>query len=117
MPKKILIIDDDPITVKYLDAIFQNNGYQTCTAADGVAALDVLKEEMPDLITLDLVMPEETGPRFYRRMSKDPDLKNIPVIVISGMASRELSIKKVVASLHKPFDPDELIEIVKNTIG
>lgn len=116
MAKKILIIDDDPIIVKYLTALLEDNGYATCSAATGVEALDVVKSEKPDLITLDLEMPEEWGPHFYRRMTKDPDLKDIPVIVVSGMAGRH-AIKKAVAYISKPFDPDKLLMTVQRAIG
>ena len=54
MAKKILIIDDDPNIVKYLTDFFGDNGYETCSATDGIEALDVVKKERPDLITLDL---------------------------------------------------------------
>lgn len=117
MAKKILIIDDDPYTVKYLETLFQDNGYDTCSAADGVEGYDVLRDEQPDLITLDLEMPQEWGTRFYRKLSKDAEYKNLPIIVISGMPSSHLAIKKIVAHLSKPFDPKELLGIVRNTIG
>ncbi len=116
MAKKILIIDDDPIIVKYLVNLFNNNGYDTCSAADGVEAFDVLKKERPDLITLDLDMPEQWGPRFYRKYTKDKALKDIPVIVITGLAGRH-AIQKAVAYVSKPFDPEKLLGIVKTTIG
>lgn len=117
MRKKILVIDDDPVIVKYLRSLFEDNGYVTCTASDGLQAYDMLGQEKPDLITLDLEMPEEWGTRFFRRMSREPAFAEIPVIVISGMASRHLALKKVVASLPKPFDPDKLMGIVQRTIG
>ncbi len=116
MTKKILVVDDDPIIVKYLVNLFNDNGYETCTAASGVEGLDVLKKEKPDLITLDLDMPEEWGPRFYRKLTKYEEFKDIPVIVITGLAGRH-AIKKAVAYVSKPFDPEKLIGIVKSTIG
>jgi DNA-binding NtrC family response regulator len=117
MPKKILVIDDDPIISRYLENIFNDNGYATCSAANGIEAYDVLQKEHPDLITLDLEMPEEAGSRFYRKLTKNKDFKNIPVIVISGVPSRHLAIKNAIESISKPFDPEKLIGIVKNTIG
>jgi CheY-like chemotaxis protein len=117
MAKKIMVIDDDPVVVKYLVNLFQDNGYETCTASDGVQAVEVVKKEKPDLMTLDLEMPEEWGTRFYRKISKDEQFKDIPVIVISGMQGRHLSIKKAIASLSKPFDPDKVLGIVKSAIG
>ena len=117
MTKKILIVDDDPNIVDYLTELFNDNGYATCSATDGREALNVARQEKPDLITLDLEMPEEWGPRFYRKMSQDPDIKNTPVIVISGLSGNKYAIQKAVASISKPFDRDELLKIVRDTIG
>ncbi|MBF0378364.1 MAG: response regulator [Desulfamplus sp.] len=117
MAKKILVVDDDPAIVRYLVNIFNDNGYETCTASDGAEAFEVLKQETPDLITLDIEMKGEWGPKFFRRFTKNKEWKEIPVIVISGMASRHLSIEKAITWLPKPFDPEKLIGIVKNTIG
>ncbi len=117
MTKKIMIVDDDPVIVKYLENIFKNSGYQTCVATDGSKGMEIVKKENPDLITLDLEMPEEWGPRFYRKLSKEKPFKNIPVIVISGLSGNQYAIHKAVASLTKPFDRDVLLKIVKDTIG
>ena len=117
MAKKILIVDDDPNIVTYLEDFFGDNGYETCSATDGSEALAVVKNEKPDLITLDLEMPEEWGPRFYRKLMKEEEFRKIPVIVISGLSGSKYAIQKAVASITKPFNRDELIRIVKDTIG
>lgn len=116
MAKKIMIVDDELSVVKYLQNLFEDNGYETCVAMDGSAAYEVLKKETPDLITLDLQMPEEWGPRFYRKMSKDAELKETPVIVVSALDG-DHAIRKAVAFVRKPFDKDKLLGIVKSTIG
>ena len=116
MPKKILIIDDDPVIVKYLQAIFSDNGYATCSASSSMEGLAVVRQEKPDLITLDLQMPGEWGPRFYRKLRQDKEFRNIPVIVVSGIDG-DHAIKDAVAFVSKPFDPEKVIGIVKNTIG
>ncbi len=117
MAKKILVIDDDPVVVKYLVSIFEDNGYATCTAEDGVDAMKKVEEEKPDLITLDLEMPEEWGTRFYRKLRKNKQYKNLPVLIISGMPSRHLSVRDAIGYLAKPFDPDKVLELVKSSIG
>ncbi len=116
MPKKILIIDDDPVIVQYLKAIFADNGYATCSANSSMEGLEAVRAEKPDLISLDLQMPGEWGPRFYRKLRKDKNLRDIPVIVISGIDG-DHAIKDAVAFVKKPFDAEKLIGIVKNTIG
>ena len=117
MPKKILIIDDDPVIVKYLMAVFSDNGYKTCSAGSTTEGLEVVKNEKPDLICLDLQMPGEWGPRFYRKLQLQKEFKKIPVIVISGLSGNKYAIPKAIASLTKPFDRDELLKIVKDAIG
>ncbi len=116
MKKKILIIEDDPKVVDYLVSLFEDNGYQTFSAGDAAEGLELAKKEVPDLITLDLELPGEWGPRFYRKMSQEKNLKNIPVIVISGMTGIEHAVGRAVASITKPFDRDKLLGIVKDNI-
>ncbi len=115
--KKIMVVDDDKEITSYLTQLFKDNGYETVEANDGSEAHDIVAKEMPDLITLDLEMPNEWGPRFYRKLTQNPELKKIPIIVISGLPSNQYAIQKAVASLTKPFDRDELLKIVKQTIG
>lgn len=117
MPKKIMVVDDDPVIVEYLVSIFQDRGYATCSADGGESAMEVLERERPDLLTLDLEMPDEWGPRFYRKFSQRPEFKDLPVVVISGLSGIHLAIRKAVATVNKPFNPEQVIEIVENTIG
>ena len=114
--RKILIVDDYPNIIDYLTTLFEDNGYSTFSARDVKEGLEMAKKEIPDLITLDLEMPEEWGPRFYRKMSQEKMLKNIPVIVISGLSGGDHAIGKAVAYLSKPFDREELLKIVKETL-
>jgi len=119
MAKKILILEDDTHIVDYLSDLFQENGYEIITASDGKEGLAKVKEEKPDLITLDVQMPERWGTIFKRILNKKEEFKDIPVVVISGIEKSEVLEKSegVVAYLSKPFDRDELLKIVKNTIG
>ncbi|MFO7965002.1 MAG: response regulator [Desulfobacterales bacterium] len=116
MSKKILIVDDDPTVVRYLIALFEDNGYTTKGAACSKEAFARILEDMPDLICLDLQMPGEWGPRLYRKLRKDPALRDIPVIVISGIDG-DHAIRNARAFVRKPFDPEKLLGIVKSTIG
>ncbi|MGB6066809.1 MAG: response regulator [Desulfomonilaceae bacterium] len=117
MPKKILVVDDEPHIVKYLTSFLGDCGYETCSAGDGEEAYEVLKKEKPDLVTLDLQMPNETGTRFYRNMTKAKDFKNVPVIVISGLPGRHLAVSKPIAVFEKPIDRDALLVAIKGAIG
>ena len=116
MAKKILVIDDDPVIVDYLVDLFQDNGYETCSANNGVEGLDALLKEKPDLITLDLEMPEEWGPRFYRKLRKEKELRDTPVIIVTGIDGSH-AVKNAAGYVNKPFDPEQLIGFVKKAIG
>lgn len=114
--KKILVIDDDLNVRDYLVSMFQDNGYKVFVAGNVKEGLKQTIKNKPDLITLDIEMPGEWGPRFYQQLSQDPVLVNIPVIVISGLSGHQCAVVKAVASFSKPFDRDELLEIVKDTL-
>jgi len=117
MKKKILVIDDDLNIRDYLVSLFNDNGYEAYIAGDVKEGIKEAKKIKPDLITLDIEMPGEWGPRFYRQLSQDTELKNIPVIVISGLSGNQYAVVKAVASLTKPFDREELLKIVKETLN
>lgn len=116
MAKKILVLEDDPTIADYLVNLFNDNGYKTCTASTGVEGLEIAQAENPDLITLDFEMPESWGNVFYRKMQKKKGLKDIPVIVISGVEAEFPEIATAVAVLRKPFDREELLRVVKRTL-
>lgn len=117
MPKKIMVVDDEPHLVRYMTAFLEDSGYETCSASNGEEAMEVLKRENPDLVTLDLQMPNETGTRFYRNMTKSKLYKDIPVIVVSGLPGRHLAVSQPFAVFEKPVDRDALLEAVKKAIG
>ena len=71
MSKKILVIDDEPDIVTFLTTLLRKNGYEVCEACDGVEGIKKVMEEKPDLVCLDLIMPEKTGIKMYREMRKD----------------------------------------------
>ena len=85
--KTILVVDDDPDTRTFLTTVLQDNGFNTATAEDGVQALASIEESAPDLIALDITMPEKSGVAVYRKVKEDDKLKSIPVIIITGVSS------------------------------
>lgn len=117
MSKKVLIVDDEADVRRYITTILKKGGYETITAEDGAAALAIAQREKPDLVILDLQMPNQSGTDFYRKISKDKDLDAIPVIVVSGLAGRHLAVKKPVAVFDKPIDPDEFLATVEKTLS
>lgn len=117
MPKKILIIDDDPAIVEFLEEFFQDNEYETVVAYNGVEGLEKVKAESPDLITLDMDMPEKGGTMFYAGLRKDEGLRATPVIVVSGVGPRPPALHKDVPVLSKPVAHDELLKQVQTILG
>jgi CheY-like chemotaxis protein len=117
MSKRILVVDDEADVRTFLTAVLKKRGYETLTAADGREAFDIVRREVPDLVILDLMMPQQTGTDFFRRLAKDNDLCHIPVIIVSGLAGRHLAVREPVAVFDKPIDPDEFGEAVDRALG
>ncbi|MBU0983868.1 MAG: response regulator [candidate division Zixibacteria bacterium] len=117
MSKKILIIDDEADIRDFLTQLLEDEGYETATADDGLKGLDKAKEFHPDLITLDLQMPNDTGTAFYRKIHRDKDFGATPVIVISGIAGRHLAIREPLAVMDKPIDKAKLLETIKSALN
>jgi CheY-like chemotaxis protein len=87
--KKILIIDDERSVVTYLETLLQDNGYETVSAEDGRIGLEKAKREKPDLVCLDITMPEESGIRFYRNLKNDPQLGSTPVVIVTAVTGED----------------------------
>jgi len=117
MSKKILVVDDEADVRTFLTAVLKKEGYVTVTAEDGMQALEVARQEQPALVILDLQMPNKTGTEFYRNLSKDKTLKDTPIIVVSGLAGRDLALRKPAASFDKPIEPRAFIAAVEKAIG
>ena len=117
MSRKILVVDDEKDVRLYLGRLLEKAGYEVVSAEDGREALTVARQELPAVVLLDLQMPKGTGTDFYRQLRKDKDLAETPVIVISGLAGRDLAVKDAVAVYDKPIDPDELLAAVEKALG
>ena len=110
MAKKILIIDDDPEIISYLKDVFEEAGYETVGAKNGIEGLEMAQVHKPDLITLDMDMPARGGTLFYVKLRQEPMLADIPVIVISGVGPRPPVLTKNVPVLTKPdFEADDIL--------
>ena len=83
--KKILVVDDESDVVAYLTTFFQDQGYSTVSAPDGEAALAVLERERPDLVILDLIMPETSGFNVAYQLKQIPATRSIPIIILTSM--------------------------------
>jgi CheY-like chemotaxis protein len=117
MMKKILVVDDEADVRTFLTTVLKRRGHETLTAADGKEAFDLAERERPDLVILDLMMPNQTGTDFYRRLTKHRELSATPIIVVSGLAGRHLAVREPVAVFDKPIDPEEFGDAVDRALG
>ena len=122
--KLILVVDDEPDIVAFLTTLLEDNGYRTLSARDGQEAWDKAKAETPDLVSLDITMPEKSGVRFYRDFKNDPDLGKIPVIIVTGVSDdfqKFISSRKQVPPpdgyISKPIEEKTYLETVSKVIG
>lgn len=106
---KILIVDDEPFNVDYLEQELDDLGYQTISAVNGQEAIEKVKSESPDLVLLDVMMPIMNGFTALGHLKADPMLRDVPVIIISAMSDLESIVKGVKLGaedyLPKPFEP------------
>ena len=86
MDKKILAIDDEVDTLTFYSEVIEDCNFLPITSSDGVEGLKKAREEKPDLILLDIMMPEKGGMKTYKELKNDPVLKSIPVIIITGIS-------------------------------
>jgi CheY-like chemotaxis protein len=129
MGKKVLIVEDEPDMITFLSALLEDHGYETISAVDGEDGLKKVKAEKPDLVSLDLLMPNKTGIGMFRELRKSEDTVNIPVVIVTGFATddapridfkkwmHERSIKPPEAYIEKPVDKDVFLGAVKKLIG
>ncbi len=118
--KTVLIVDDEPDTRDFLTALLEDNGFATVTAADGVQALTAVQASRPDLISLDITMPEKSGVRFYRDMKESDEFKDIPIIMVTGVSDdfeKFISSRRQVPPpegyVSKPIDKEKLLELAR----
>jgi CheY-like chemotaxis protein len=116
MERKILVVDDEEDILEFLTTLLADNGYDVRTARNGVEAMDRVREDQPALILLDLQMPAETGTGFYRKLRDRKGLRDIPVIVISGLAGRNVALSRSVPVLEKPLDESRVLTAVQQAL-
>ena len=117
MSSKVLVIDDEADVRSFLVAVLKQGGYETLTASDGAEGLEIARREKPDVVILDLMMPNQSGTDFYRKLAKDSELGDTPIIIVSGLAGRHLAVKEPIAVFDKPIDPDEFLGAVERALS
>lgn len=121
MTKKIMIIDDEEDMRTYLQVLFNKAGYETELATNGQEALQIVAEYKPDLITLDILMPKQSGLSFFQSLREEMGNRQVPVIVLSGLAGHREFFDEAAgnqtAFVDKPIDPDMFLAKVQEMIG
>ena len=130
MSKKVLVVDDDPDVRLFSVTVLEVHGYTPLEAGDGVEGLKMIKAEKPDLVILDIMMPRQSGIRLYRELKTDKSLKNIHVIVLSGIAKRTFmrsqkaltefggaEVPEPEVYLEKPVEAEDLADTIQKVIG
>jgi CheY-like chemotaxis protein len=130
MGKKVLVVDDDPDVRLFSVTVLEENGYTPLEAANGEEGLAKIKEEKPDLVILDILMPRQSGIRLYRELKTDKSLKNVKVLILSGIAKKTfLRSQKALTEfggeevpepeiyLEKPVEPEVLADNIKKILA
>lgn len=111
---KILMVDDDKLVTDLLEKLLKSEGYQTVTTNDSSKALEIAKAENPDLVLLDLMMPQPDGFRVCRMLREVSEFKKLPIIIVTALDDSDSRAVAFGAGandyLTKPFHPDELSE-------
>ncbi len=120
--RRILYIEDDASMIDLVSLILNRKGFQVLGANGGIEGLEYVKKEKPDLILLDLMMPDLDGWDLYQQLKADSTTKSIPVIVITAKSQSidrtlGLYVAKVDDYLTKPFHPDELIASIEKVFS
>ncbi len=130
MGKKVLVIDDDPDVISFVITVLEESDYTPLVAKNGEEGLKLTRQEGPDLILLDILMPRGSGVKLFREIKTNASLKHIPIIVLSGIAEKSFlrsqkaltefggaKVPEPDAYLEKPVEPEELAAMIKKVIG
>jgi len=119
---RVVCVEDEPEMIDLIRLILGRKGYEVIGAHGGMAAMQIIQEQMPDVILLDLMMPDMDGWEVYQKLKADDDVKNIPVIVVTAKAQSidkvlGLHIAKVDDYISKPFSPQELLDSIDQILN
>lgn len=121
MAKKIMVVDDEPYIARVIKFKLEQEGYTVISANDGQSGLQKIKEEKPDLVLLDVMMPGLSGYEVCQKIKEDAELAGIPVVILTAKGQerdREQGLTMGASDyITKPFSPNRLLELVKSMIG
>jgi two-component system, OmpR family, phosphate regulon response regulator PhoB len=121
MPPKVLIVDDEVDLVRLVQYNLEREGFQVLTAYDGKTTFTRIKEQKPDLLILDLMLPDMSGIKICQQIKDDPKTKALPIIMLTARSSENDRVSGFEAGADdyvvKPFSPKELVLRVKAMLG
>lgn len=121
MSEKILIVEDNELNMKLFNDLLEAHGYRTVTTRDGTTAVDLAIEEKPDLILMDIQLPEVSGLDITRQIKDNDDLKHVPIIAVTAFAMKgdEDKIRECGCNgyVSKPISITTFIETIRSHLG
>lgn len=130
MPKKVLVVDDEMDVRTFISTLLESNGYKAVVAGDGEQGWEKFKKERPAMVTLDVMMPKESGIKLYRDIKTSQELGGTPVLVVSGLAKKTFlhsqgvldnfkneSVPEPEGYIEKPPEAEELLGEIRRLIG
>ena len=125
--KKILIVDDEPEQIEFAAMVMQENGYIPISASDGKEGMKKVHTEKPDLILLDILMPEKGGLGMYKDLKQNEETRNIPVVIVTGVARggdfqdrmirQDENLPPPDGYIEKPMNPDAVGKLVNDLLS
>ena len=129
MGKRILIVDDEDEVREFVSTVLEENSYVPVIATNGEEAMDMIRQNRPDLVILDILMPKQSGIRMYRELKTNDSFKDIPVVIYSGVAKRTFlrtqaartemggeSVPDPEAYIEKPAKPEYVAGVVRKIL-
>lgn len=121
-PLTVLVVEDDPLLARFVESYLKLSGMRVRTAADRAGIVAGLREDpLPHLVLLDVMLPDADGFDILMRMRQHPVLQRVPVVMLTGKATRQAVIKGLAAGadgyLTKPFEPDSVMRAVRTVLG
>ncbi len=127
MKKKVLIVDDEPEQIEFASTVMEENGYIAISASNGAEGMRKVHTEKPDLILLDILMPEKGGLGMYRDLKQNEETKHIPVVIVTGVARggdfddrmirQDEDLPPPEGYIEKPMNPDAVGKLVNDLLS
>jgi DNA-binding response OmpR family regulator len=126
-PLHAVVIDDEPDLTAFISSILETNGFEVRTANDATSGEDLIFQQTPDVILIDLMMPGRSGVQLFARLSKSEVTKDIPLVMVTGIKDQmgidwgevagQFKVRQPDGYVEKPIDPDRLMSVVRGVLS